>query len=392
MCYAIPGKIKEINDNVVTVDYFGETKKARNEFYKLSPGDYIYAQGGFVIQRIAEKEALDILGPWKELFFKLKEIDKRFAASPKDLYQRANAIRQEHIGNACCIHGIIEFSNYCRNDCLYCGLRKSNAALKRYRMSPDEIIANAEYAINRLNFKALVLQSGEDSAFGEEELGYIIESIMKRSPVLLIVSIGERGVDLYKKLYASGARGALVRFETSNERLYEKYRPGHRLKDRVDLIRGLKDAGYLVFTGFLTGLPGQTENDILDDIGLTGSLGPEMFSFGPFLPHPDTPLSDSPKPDMKLVLDAIATARITYPDSRILATTALETLDPEGGLKAGLLCGANSVMIDVTYPQFRRLYQLYPGRPDSGADVTETINSVIKLLHSIGRAPADLGL
>ena len=392
MCYAIPGKIKKINGNMVTVDYFGETKKARNEFYELSAGDYIYAQGGFVIQKIAPKEAIDILEPWKELFFKLKEIDKRLTDKPKNLYQRANAIRQEHLGNACCIHGIIEFSNYCSNDCLYCGLRKSNAGLKRYRMSPDEIIANAEYAVEKLNFKALVLQSGEDAWSSDEKLVVIIAALMKDSPALLILSLGERDLETYKKLYKAGARGVLLRFETSNPALYERYRPLHKLQARLDLIKGLKEIGYLVFTGFLIGLPGATEEDMLNDLKLAGSLGPEMFSFGPFIPHPDTPLGDSPRPDMNLALDTIARARIMYPDSRILATTVLEALDPKGGLKAGLLCGANSVMIDVTHPEFRRFYQLYPGRPDIDSDVTETIASVINLLRSIGRAPADLGL
>jgi biotin synthase len=259
-------------------------------------------------------------------------------------------------------------------------------------MSPEEIVDNAEYAVGELNFKALVLQSGEDLWFGEKKLIDIVSRLMKKSPALLIISIGERDTGFYKRLYAAGARAVLLRFETSNTSLYEKYRPSHKLKDRLGLIRGLKEIGYLVFTGFLIGLPGETEKDISESIKLTDSLGPEMFSFGPFIPHPDTPLGNSPGPDLNLALDTIAKARIMYPDSRILATTSLETLDKENGAKNALLAGANSLMIDVTYPEYRGFYQIYPDRAGIDMPIKDRIGSVIKLLHSIGRVPADLGM
>ena len=146
MCYAIPGKVTEIDGRVVTVDYFSERKKVRNDFYQdLAPGEYVYAQGGFIIQRIAEEEARNILNTWQELFEKLKETDLRLTRQPKDLYQIANATRQKSLGNSCCIHGIIEFSNYCRQNCLYCGIRKDNSNLTRYRMGEEEIIQRAVY-------------------------------------------------------------------------------------------------------------------------------------------------------------------------------------------------------------------------------------------------------
>ena len=148
MCYAIPGKIIDINGKIITVDYFGEKRKARNEFFELKLDEYIYAQGGIVIQQITDEEAIPILKTWEELFFKLKETDLRLAREPKTLYQIANNTRQKHLGNSCCVHGIIEFSNFCRNDCLYCGIRKSNDKIKRYRMEIDEIISTCEYAVN----------------------------------------------------------------------------------------------------------------------------------------------------------------------------------------------------------------------------------------------------
>lgn len=392
MCYAIPGKVVEINDGTVVVEYFGERKKARNEFHQLCPGDYIYAQGGFVVQKIPEREALASLETWQELFFKLKEIDLRLAREPKDLYQIANATRQRHLGNSCCVHGIIEFSNYCRNDCLYCGIRRSNSKLVRYRMDIDEILKSCDYAVNELGFKALVLQSGEDPWYDEEKLLEILRRIKERCAALLVLSIGERPKDTYRKLYDAGARGVLLRFETSNPGLYRKIKPGHELQSRIDLIKELRGIGYLIFSGFLIGLPEQTQEEILNDIELTNSLGSEMFSFGPFIPHPQTPLSDVPRPSLDLVLNTIARARILHPDAKILVTTALETLDKENGAKFGLLSGANSLMINVTPKNYRRLYDIYPDRAGMDTEVIEKIDSVLKLLHSIGRAPTDLGI
>ena len=392
MCYAIPGKVTEINDNIITVDYFGEKRRARNDFYTLSSGDYIYAQGGFVIKVVPREEALGVLDTWREVFFELQNVDLRLADDPRNLYQRANSVRQKRLGNSCCIHGIIEFSNHCANDCLYCGIRKSNTKLTRYRMDIDEIARCVGYAVKELNFKALVLQSGEDHWYAEEKLVVLTKKIMREFPALLILSVGERDKEFYKKLYGAGARGVLLRFETASPSLYEKYRPGHKLEDRIELIKELKRIGYLVFTGFLIGLPQETDEDLVKNIELTGSLSPEMFSFGPFIPHPDTPLKDAPRPTTEFALNAIARARIRYPESRILATTSLETLDKENGAKLGLLSGANSLMINVTPQRYQRLYEIYPQRAGIDLRVTERIDSTLKLLRSLGRAPTDLGI
>lgn len=392
MCYAIPGKIIEINDNIVVVDYFGEKKKARNEFYELSPGDYIYAQGGLVVQRISPTEAKDILQIWREYFFKLQELDLRLTYEPKTLYQIANSTRRKYLGNSCCVHGIIEFSNWCRNNCFYCGLRKDNTHIKRYRMSMEEIIERVIYAVKELNFKALVLQSGEDLWYDEKVLVAMVKKIMEETPILLILSIGERDIDLYEKLYQAGAKAVLLRFETGNPLLYERYRPGDKLEDRLALIKKLHGIGYLVFTGFLIGLPGQTEQDILNDIDLTVSLNADMFSFGPFIPHPATPLKDALKPTMELVLTTIARTRMMYPESRILVTTALETLDRENGAKSGLLAGGNSLMINLTPNKYRQFYEIYPEKANIDENIKDVIQKTLALLSSLGRAPTDLGL
>lgn len=209
---------------------------------------------------------------------------------------------------------------------------------------------------------------------------------------MIILSIGERDAALYEKLYNAGARGALIRFETGNSAIYEKMRPAHVLEERIDLIKKLKKTGYLVMTGFLIGLPGQTEADISKDIELTRSLDADMFSFGPFIPHPQTPLADVKSPSVEAVLDAIAEARLASPEAQILVNTSFETLDRDNAVRLGLMAGANSLMINVTPQKYRKLYDIYPNRAGIELDITERINSVVNLLHSIGRAPTDLGL
>lgn len=391
MCYAIPGKIMQINDNVVVVDYFGERKKARNDFLlDIAIGDYIYAQGGFVVGKIPPEDAASILETWQDLFFRLQNIDLGLTREPKNLYQRANSIRQKHIGNSCCVHGILEFSNYCSNNCLYCGLRRENSTVKRYRLDVNEIVHICDYAVNKLGFKALVLQSGEDLWYTLEKLVNIVERVRESCPALIVLSIGEREKETFEKLYNVGARGVLLRFETGNPEIYKRLKPESSLEKRLNLIRGLRGIGYIIMTGFLIGLPEQTEGDILNDIELTNSLDAEMFSFGPFIPHPQTPLADTDKPSLDFVLTTIARARIMFPDSRILVTTALETLDKENGARLGLLSGGNSIMINVTPEKYRCLYEIYPYRAGTDLNILEKIDRTIELLHSLGRAPTDL--
>ena len=228
--------------------------------------------------------------------------------------------------------------------------------------------------------------------YDDEKLVSIVTKVREKCATLLAISIGERSVETYQKLYNAGARAALLRFETGNPDLYKKIRPDHKLEDRIDLIKRLADMGYLIMTGFLVGLPGQTEKDILNSIEFTGSLGTDMFSMGPFLPHPGTPLSDAPSSSIDLMLDTIARSRLLFPESKILATTALETLDNRNGAKRGLMAGANSLMINVTPTKYHRKYELYPNRAGTEADIKKSIDSVLELLYSLGRAPTDIGM
>jgi len=423
MCYAIPGKVSEIIGKAVTVDYFGEYKKAINEIVDLKVGDYIYAQGGYVIQTIPEKEALDILETWKELFFELRETDvrlsklnleqggisKKFAVildkaaegrelnreelltllktgNPSEmdlLFKTANFLRQKHLSNSCCVHGIIEFSNYCRNDCTYCGIRKSNSILERYRMIDEEILVSVQKAVETHGFKALVLQSGEDPDFPVERLADLIKEIKKHLAVLIFVSVGEVGREGLEKLYLAGARGLLMRFETSNHKLYSSLHCGDILQERIQQLKDAYDIGYLILTGGLIGLQGQTGESLLDDILLARELKAEMYTFGPVLP-------DAPKTE--LVLKVLALARIVNPkNAKIVVTTGFETMNKDAR-RLGLMAGANSVMLNITPLKYRRLYKIYPDRAHEEETIDEQIKQTLELLYSLGRAPTDLGV
>jgi biotin synthase len=357
------------------------------------------------------------LETWKELFFDLRETDLRLSrlensASHRildkaaegrpltkeellhlmktenhkeleQLYKVANFLRQKHLKNSCCVHGILEFSNYCQNDCTYCGIRKSNDRLQRCRMSEEEILLAVEEAVNKHGFKALVLQSGEDPGFPAERLADLIRQIKKRFAVLLFVSTGEVGQKGLEKLYAAGARGLLLRFETSDPDLYSKLHNGDQLADRLRDLKAAHEIGYLILTGGLVGLPGQTEEGLLNDILLARELHAEMYTFGPVLPR-------GPKTD--LVLKVLALARLIDPENaKIVVTTGFETLD-KNAVKLGLLAGANSLMLNVTPLKYRKLYEIYPNRAHAAEDIKSQIRHTLDLLYSLGRAPTDLGI
>jgi len=422
MCYTIPGKVVEISGKTAVIDYFGERRKALNELVDLKIGDYIYAQGGFIINTLPEAEALQVLEDWRDIFFALQRTDVRLSRLKLDdtgvdesfvrildkaaeakpltkeelltllkttnkkemnlLFKVANFLRQKYLKNACCVHGIIEFSNYCRNDCKYCGIRKS-ATIPRYRMSDNEILEAVDEAVNKYGFKALVLQSGEDPEFSVDRLANMIKEIKKRYAVLIFISVGEIGKQGLQKLYDAGARGVLIRFETSNPELYSKLHCGDKLEDRLNDIRDAYKIGYLVLTGGLIGLPGQTEEDLLNDILLTKELHAEMYSFGPVLPN---------GPETELVLKVLAISRIVDPmNAKIVVTTGFETLE-KNARSLGLMAGANSMMLNLTPMKYRKLYNIYPNRAHEDEEIGKQVKEAVDLLYSLGRAPTDIGI
>jgi biotin synthase len=274
-------------------------------------------------------------------------------------------------------------------------------------MTTNEIVEAMDVAVNKYGFRAMVLQSGEDLAYSDDQLVEIVKKIREKCAVLLFVSFGERSPKTYARLYETGARGILLRFETSNPALYEKLRPGKKLADRLALIKHCYNLGYLVLTGGIVGLLGQTIEDLQNDIELTKELHAEMYTFGPLIPHHSTPLKDTPYQDLNLSLKVIAAARLNDPKAKIVVTTALETLGelPEvtrlhatsitekpDGRCLGLLAGANSLMINCTPEKYRQLYEIYPDKAGTFKPLEKKIEDTLTILKSLGRSPTDLGI
>ena len=294
----------------------------------------------------------------EEIIYLLNTEDQEKAA----LFSEANIIRKTYLKDFICIHGVIEFSNYCRNDCAYCGLRKQNPKLERYRMNVEEIVSAADKAVNVKGYKLLVLQSGEDSWYTDEILVEIIAKIKKKCQVFIFMSIGERGYDCYKKMKQAGLSGVLFRFETSNPELFKKLHPnGKNLSNRFAHLKFMKELGYFIATGSIIGIPGQTIEDLADDILLMKKYA-HMISMGPFVPCEETPLSDARHGDIEINLKMIAILRLLMPKARIPVVTSLETLAGEDGRKRALSAGASSLMLNLTPDKYRPLYKIYSDR------------------------------
>ncbi|GAB4289000.1 MAG: [FeFe] hydrogenase H-cluster radical SAM maturase HydE [Ignavibacteriaceae bacterium] len=299
------------------------------------------------------------------------------------LFCKADQIRQKYCGNDVHLRGIIELSNYCEQDCLYCGLRRGNKSLKRYRMSKNEILDTAR-RIYDAGLKTIVLQSGEDSWFSKADLSEIISSIKNEMDVAITLSLGERTADEYEEWRKAGADRYLLKHETANPRLYSMYHQRQKLTDRIKNLLQLKSLGYQVGSGNLIGLPHQTTEDIADDILICKELNVDMASFSPFIPSPNTPYENKNAADPHLVFKTIAVTRIVLKDVHLPVTTALSTLYPSAREKA-LKVGANVIMPNFTPEPYRNYYLIYPNKNRIESVPDEMISSVKKLVNSLGR-------
>ena len=275
------------------------------------------------------------------------------------LYARADEVRQAALGSDVHLRGLIEFSNICRNDCLYCGIRRGNKGVKRYRMGDDELVETARRAVE-IGFKTIVLQSGEDMHFDKDRMSRIIERI-KQMDVALTLSIGERDYGDYEAFRNAGADRYLLRIETTDVDLYHRLNPGMSWQRRHECLLMIQELGYEVGSGIMVGLPGQTVESIAGYLLYLKDLGVDMVGIGPFIPHPDTPLANEQGGTLEMALRTMAVMRLLLPDINIPATTAMESLHPQGRIMA-LKAGANVVMPNVTEGEYRRLYELYPGK------------------------------
>ena len=277
----------------------------------------------------------------------------------EELYKAADKVRQEKVSDEVHLRALIEFSNICRNDCLYCGLRRSNASVKRYHMTENEVIDTARHAAN-IGFETIVLQSGEDLYYTSSRLCRIIDEI-KKLDVALTLSIGERNYSDYQAFREVGADRFLMRIETTDRDLYHRLNPGMSWQRRYECLMAIKDLGYELGSGIMVGLPGQSIESIADDLLFLKEIGIDMAGIGPFIPHPATPLANEAGGTLELALRTMAVMRLLMPDINIPATTAMETLHPQGRIMA-LQAGANVVMPNVTEGEYRSLYELYPGK------------------------------
>ncbi len=307
-------------------------------------------------------------------------------AEVRQILQEADRLRAETVGGAVHLRGLIEFSNYCRNNCLYCGLRRDNRQVSRYRMTPAEIITAAEHGA-RLGYKTVVLQSGEDLTFSGEAIAAIIREI-KRLGLVVTLSIGEREPREYELWRSAGAERYLMRHETADPLLYERLHPGQSLVQRVALLKVLNELGYQVGTGFMVGLPGQNAETLWSDLELARELQAEMVGIGPFIPHPGTPLGQEPGGTVEQTCLMVALIRLGLPYALIPATTALGSIDPLGR-EAALRAGANVVMPNLTPKKYRPDYQIYPNKICLGEEAAECRGCITRRIEAIGRTVAN---
>ncbi len=298
------------------------------------------------------------------------------------LFKLADKIREQYVGDGVHLRGLIEFSNICRCSCMYCGIRCANKEVSRYRISPDDIIKLAQKGVNS-GFKTIVLQSGEDVYFTKDIMCEIIKSI-KSLGVALTLSIGERSFEEYKAFKDAGADRYLLRIETTDKDLYTKLHPNMSFENRMRCLKDLKSLGYETGTGCLIGLPGQSVESLAGDILFFKELNADMIGVGPFLPHPQTPLKDCPCGSFDLALKVMAITRLLLPDINIPATTAMETISPNGRLIA-LKSGANVFMPNISGDDYTSKYEIYPHKSGINATKSGVILEIEEKLHSINR-------
>lgn len=307
-----------------------------------------------LIQKVAKTHELSR----EQIINLLESVDEQVK---QELFAAALKTKQRYFGDKVYLRALIEFSNYCRRDCLYCGLRRSNSRLVRYRLTPQEIRASCQEAYD-LGYRSFVLQSGEDMWYSQEVLTELIRELKNGFPgAALTLSIGERTVREYASFFAAGADRFLLRHETASPLIYGKLHPGMNQAERKACLSSLGRIGYQAGAGFMVGLPGQTFGDLADDLLYLQEISPHMAGIGPFIPHPDTPLAQEQGGSVEMTLVVLALARLLLPDCLIPATTALGSLDPVGREKA-LKAGANVVMPSLTPVKLKQHYALYPGK------------------------------
>ena len=310
------------------------------------------------------------------------EIIEILSSKDTKLFEVANEVRKTNKGNVVHLRGLLEFTNICKCNCKYCGLRSENKLIKRYRLTEDEIVASVKSAVN-MGLKTIVLQGGEDTYFTTDRLCKIIKKI-KEFDVAITLSIGEKTYDEYKELKQAGVDRYLLRIETTDESLYKSLHPNMSLENRFRCLENIKELGFETGTGCLVGLPNQTIESLANDILFFKELNADMVGIGPFIPHQNTPLAGEQPDNFNLALRVMALTRIILPDINIPATTAMETLK-QNGRTIALNSGANVVMPNITSIDYKKDYEIYPNKSTINDCVEKCIFDITSKIKSIGR-------
>lgn len=300
------------------------------------------------------------------------------------LFRQAREVREEHYGRDVYIRGLIEFTNICKNDCYYCGIRKSNSHAERYRLTKEDILECCSHGYE-LGFRTFVLQGGEDGYFTDGRMEGIVSAIKRQHPDCAItLSIGERNFKSYQKFYEAGAERFLLRHETYNSDHYSRLHPEIlSAKERQRCLWDLKKIGYQVGTGFMVGSPYQTAENLAEDMLFIKNLNPQMVGIGPFIPHKDTQFANEAAGTLELTLFMLGLLRLMIPKLLLPATTALGTIDPNGR-ELGILAGANVVMPNLSPINVRKKYMLYNDKISTGDEAAESVENLKLRMRNIG--------
>lgn len=311
-------------------------------------------------------------------------IENRSPELSEYLFKKARTVQIENYDHSVYIRGLIEFTNYCKNDCYYCGIRKSNSKAERYRLSKEQILQCCETGYD-LGFRTFVLQGGEDGYYTDEKIVDIVSSIKKDYPDCAItLSIGEKSYESYKAFFEAGAERYLLRHETANVGHYASLHPNQMsLQNRKQCLHNLKDIGYQVGCGFMVGSPFQTTDCLIEDLLFIKELNPHMVGIGPFIPHHDTPFADEKSGTLELTLFLLGIIRLMLPSVLLPATTALGTINPRGR-ELGILAGANVVMPNLSPISVRSKYLLYDNKICTGDEAAECRFCMERRMESIG--------
>ena len=340
-------------------------------------------------EKISYKDALTLLSSFEyDNDLNKKKLGKKEKIEIKELKkylrEKARDKADKVFGKYIFMRGLIEFTNYCKNDCIYCGIRKSNKKVERYRLNKKEILECCKIGYD-IGFRTFVLQGGEDNFFNIERMSNIARAIKKEFPdCALTLSIGEKKEEYYKELKNNGANRFLLRHETADSEHYSKLHPKYMsLENRKECLRFLKKLGFQTGTGMMIGSPFQKLENIAGDLVFMQEIKPEMIGIGPFLPHKDTPFANEKIGELELTLILISILRLIFPLSLIPATTALGTIK-EGGRELGILHGANVVMPNLSPMNVRKKYLLYNNKISTGTESAEGVELLRESIDKIG--------